>query len=373
MSAGTDIAVIENQRALVAFLNDPKYQQEMELALPEGYSLPKFIRAMQTALLENPDILQADRVSLYKAGLKAASDGLIPDGKEAAFVIYKGNVGYLPMIQGVRKMLAEYGWSIRTEVIWSNDNFKHDAAEAKVFHHWRVGEERGERIGAYALGVHKDGRRELVVYDYHQIEDVRVKSSQTDKFWKKWPNQMWEKTVAHRLAKKLPLDPKDKERILNALADIEGSAVDVVYGRDAALDPPSERRALPGADGRQASPPSSAPPQADPKPGPVEETQRSSEEGDGAAAATAEDDPLQEPTDEELDAMSEPETVEGHAVEEGDEPRFDEGKHEGKTIQEVYDSGPRGQNYVNWAVSHWNREPMRTALRKWHDEHGQSS
>ena len=60
---------------------------EFEAALPPQISVDKFIRTTLTAVQMNPDLLQADRKTLLGTCMKAAQDGLMLDGREAAPVI----------------------------------------------------------------------------------------------------------------------------------------------------------------------------------------------------------------------------------------------------------------------------------------------
>ena len=67
-------------------------------ALPPHIDVDKFISAGKLALHDNPKLIDLDRNSLYKTFLKAAQDGLLLDGVEAAAVPYQSQVNYLPMV-----------------------------------------------------------------------------------------------------------------------------------------------------------------------------------------------------------------------------------------------------------------------------------
>lgn len=66
-----------------------------------------------TAVQSNPALLSADRQTLFQACMKCAQDGLLPDGREAALVIFRTKkkidnrdvwvdaVQYMPMVAGV--------------------------------------------------------------------------------------------------------------------------------------------------------------------------------------------------------------------------------------------------------------------------------
>jgi len=90
-----------------------KMQPEFAAALPPQIPVEKFIRTTLTAVQMNPDLLQADRRSLLGACMKAAQDGLLLDGREAAPVIFNTKDGkkvqYMPMVGGIlKKMIANF-------------------------------------------------------------------------------------------------------------------------------------------------------------------------------------------------------------------------------------------------------------------------
>lgn len=61
-----------------------KQKGEIAKALPEDIPAERFIRTALTAVQVNPDLLDADRQSLFIACMKAAQDGLLPDGARAS-------------------------------------------------------------------------------------------------------------------------------------------------------------------------------------------------------------------------------------------------------------------------------------------------
>ncbi len=332
----TSQELVQRQRDLVAFADDAKLRAELaEILPPDSVSVAVFIRGLKNAALTNPDIVKADHASLYRAVLRAGMDGLVPDGREAAIVVMGGKAAYMPMVGGLRKTLAEFGWSLRTAVIYENDEFEDISDEGRVVHRRpRPGVDRGAPVGAYAMAVHKDGRTEAEVYSKQQIEEVRDKTARSKNIWNTWPDQMWEKTPAHRLAKKMPLDPKDRERMDSILSeDLNGSEmIEVLYGTQ---DRPKD---LP-------------PIQAD--------------EGPGESAAAPSDSPAP-PAD--FDGEEPVEVVEAEVVEETI-PVFKTGKHIGKTVQQVWDEGEAGQGYIRWARKNWKSSEIVAALETFAQDH----
>jgi len=83
---------------------------EFRNALPSHIKPEKFQRVVMTVVQQNPDLMGADRRSLLASCLKCAADGLIPDGREAALVIFKTKINeqwvsavqYMPMLAGIQ-------------------------------------------------------------------------------------------------------------------------------------------------------------------------------------------------------------------------------------------------------------------------------
>ena len=360
----TSQELVQRQRELVAFADDPRLRSELEPILPPEISVPTFLRGLKNAALKNPEILQADHASLYRAVLASAQDGLIPDGKHAAITTafnkktQTKEAVYMPMIQGIRLVFASYGWVLRTAVIHAEDHFEDHSDEGYVVHKRpRPGTDRGEVQGAYAMAVHKDGRREAVVYSEAEIQDVRRKSARSQHVWETWPDQMREKTPAHRLAKKMPWDPADRARIDHLIAAVdEENATELLYGDR------RDRRAggssLPvPADAREGARPQAAPsPQPDPEPEP----------SDAIWEPIPDEADLPPWTGEEPDVGDDPEP---EPEPQQDEPAFQSGRNEGKTVPDVFALGEEGVKYLAWAYRNWNAGPIRDALDRFAEQH----
>ncbi|NBC37331.1 rect protein [Novosphingobium sp. FSY-8] len=203
----------------VAVIKDSvaKLAPEFRAALPPHIPVEKFVRVAQTAILTSPDLQNADRGSLFAACTKLAQDGLLPDGREAALVIFNAKQGNgwtkkvqaMPMIAGVLKKIRQSGEvaSIDCHVVHQNDKFTYRPGidMQPVFEPDWFGN-RGEPIGAYAIAVLKSG--EIVppeIMNVEQIERVRNVSRAKDSGpWKDWWSEMARKTVMRRYAKRLP-------------------------------------------------------------------------------------------------------------------------------------------------------------------------
>ena len=87
---------------------------QLAATLPAHISVDRFQRVVLTAINTNPDLLSADRRSLFNAAVRAAQDGLMPDGREGALVIFKDknnkkNAVWMPMVFGIIKKSRQSG------------------------------------------------------------------------------------------------------------------------------------------------------------------------------------------------------------------------------------------------------------------------
>lgn len=185
---------------------------EIAQNLPSTIKPEKFRNVVITAANMTPDLLGADRRSLIGACVKCAADGLVPDGREAALVMFNGKVQYMPMLAGVLKRARNSGEiaSLTVQVVYRNDTFvwRPSDAENPITHDVGGLEvDRGDPIGAYAIARLKDGSVMAEVMNKAEIEKVRqVSRAKGNGPWVQWWDQMARKTVLRRLSKYLPMD-----------------------------------------------------------------------------------------------------------------------------------------------------------------------
>ncbi|WP_337846784.1 recombinase RecT [Sphingomonas sp.] len=237
---------------------------DFKMALPAHISPEKFQRTVRTAAQSNPDILKADRASLITACMKAAQDGLLPDGREAALVTFntrkKDEQGrwstvtlaqYMPMVFGLRKKILQSGEisSIETNVVYRREveegYFVFEAGTEAMLRHKPMLDLTDEDlhddniVAAYSVATMKDGTKSFEVMRRAEINKVR-QVSQTGALGKKdrqgndippkgpwvdWFAEMARKTVMRRHSKTLPMT--------GDLIDVEATD-DAIYARSTA-------------------------------------------------------------------------------------------------------------------------------------------
>ena len=122
------------QLAVMQRKNDIQQQEaELRKMLPPSIPSDKFVRTVQTAITLNPDLAEADKNSVLVACMKAASDGLVLDGREAALTIYntkqkdgtfKKMAQYIPMVAGIIKRVRNSGEVARLNAFVVHENDK---------------------------------------------------------------------------------------------------------------------------------------------------------------------------------------------------------------------------------------------------------
>ena len=211
-----------------------KMHGQFAKALPGHISADKFVRTAQTAIALTRNIEKVKNTqSLLSACSKAAQDGLILDGREAALVIdYNGDVQYRPMMRGLLKLAYNSGEikSIVVETVRDKDHFEYSpTSDEPITHKVEMRQDRGEVYAYYALAKLKDGgiiHEVMTNADVHRIRDRsdawkafkagKIKSTP----WHTDEIEMGRKTVFRRLSKYLP-SSSDRDAFRQAVERID--------------------------------------------------------------------------------------------------------------------------------------------------------
>lgn len=219
MSDNTQVAVV---RDISSVIRSDAMQRQIQASLPPSLSPDRFTAVTITAINHNPDLLKADRQTLYNAVVKCAQEGLLPDGQDAVLNIYNTNVApkgqppqwvkkiqYQRMVGGVLKQFTKAGIDAYAESVYENDEFlqANDENGQHVIHRpARLGKPRGERIGAFAVAKLPSGRVVVQVMTMEDLQRARAASKSGDSGpWKAWPERMEQKSVLHRLRKRVAI------------------------------------------------------------------------------------------------------------------------------------------------------------------------
>lgn len=181
-------------------------QGEFQMALPPHIPAEKFMRVAVTAVQTNPDIvLKCDRQSLYAAFMIAAQDGLLPDGREAAVVPFKGKAKYMPMVAGICKKARNSGEIsvLNAKSVYSKDEYESWTDEkGEHFKHVMARGDRGEYLLTYAYAITKDGGLFFEEIDATEMDKIEKVSQGNNTPWKgPFRDEMRRKSAIRRLAK----------------------------------------------------------------------------------------------------------------------------------------------------------------------------
>jgi len=199
-----------------------KMGPQFKALLPPAISLDRYTQTVLTALMMNPQLGQCDRRSFLQAALKCASDGLLPDRKEAAFVPFSENLAkngepamwinrvvYIQMYQGTLKLIRNSGQleTIASRIVFENDKFQYLLGDdERIVHEPLLKGLRGQPIGVYCIAKLKDGAIYREYMNRDEIEAVKNFSKAKHGPWHGvFETEMWKKTVLRRLAKRLPM------------------------------------------------------------------------------------------------------------------------------------------------------------------------
>lgn len=212
---------------------EARTEQFRQMLTGTGIEVDFFKQVLLTAVQETPDLLDCEQASIWSSAKRAAMDGLLPDGREGKIVVRKkygkGGDGrpvetgktanWQIMVQGIRKKVRGSGevLSFTVDVVHENDEYEYASGDHPHLFHKRpkLGQDRGPKIGAYAIAKLKNGETVYEVMDVHEIHAIRDKFSDSWKSHLKYKSdspwlppsdgEMWKKTVARRISKVLPM------------------------------------------------------------------------------------------------------------------------------------------------------------------------
>lgn len=183
-------------------------------------NVDKFVRVVLNAVLSNPDLIEADFRTLVTACMKAAQDGLMPDGREAVLNIYSSKqnkngreewvkaVQYLPMVGGLVKKLYESGevTYVDAAAVYANDKFTFRRGDdPRLEHEPTMDDDAGAIVAAYVVIKLRSGEIKREVMPRRDIEAVKAASKSSGKGpWATWYDQQAIKSVIKRAYKQLP-------------------------------------------------------------------------------------------------------------------------------------------------------------------------
>lgn len=206
-------------------------QPELAMALPAHVAPERFVRIVMTAIQQTPDLMKADRKSLFAACMKSAQDGLLPDGREAFLNCYfskKDNkfvASYQPMIAGILKKIRQSGElkQLSCDVVREGDIFEHYVDETgEHFKHCSSDEDNSDAKVKYVYAAlwTKDGGFYFKKMTPKAVEKARAVSRAANSGpWVQWWDEMALKTVLRNLSKRVPMSV-EVEAVIHRVDDL---------------------------------------------------------------------------------------------------------------------------------------------------------
>ena len=194
----------------------------LERILPAHVPVEKFIQIGDAAFASVPALNQCNPGDLTHAFLKAARDGLLPDGREAVIVPRydkdkkRSIPAYQPMAAGIMRCIRRSPsvQEIAVNIVYQNemDQGRFDMVvsdgESKLVHRPIVFGEKGEPVGVYAMVRTTNGGIHVETLDKNEIE--KIEKSANKKGFSPWKGdfylEMWKKSAIHRLNKRFKID-----------------------------------------------------------------------------------------------------------------------------------------------------------------------
>lgn len=212
------LAIIEQRRDVIAGL----------LAADKPADIERFMRSAAFAIARTPKLMQCTPNSLIECVCTGAELKLdfTPSLGLAYMVPYNVNIapkGSPPKWEsrsqfqvGYRGLIALALRSgrvraIEAHCVYERDEFQHEMGTTPSIVHRRpkLGVDRGDLIGAYAIATMPDGTKQADVMDAMELQAIRDRSKSGDSGpWKTDPGEMSKKTVVKRLCKYLQLTPE---------------------------------------------------------------------------------------------------------------------------------------------------------------------
>ena len=234
----TDIVEAKRPAPIVEFKRQLDKVAE-ELPSSPDFPIDKMKSVAVVAVSKAPDLMHADRASLFNAIRECASAGLLPDGNEATLQVYNTKQGdewikkvqFMPMVRGILKRIRNSNKvkTIWAEVVREGEDFTLSfvGGERIINHEHNPMNRTGKIVGAYAVSALTNGATEIEVMNRDDLDRVR-KSAKTQKVWEAWEAEKCKVAVLRRLSKRLPVASSDLNIIMGDEHDFTQRVREVV-------------------------------------------------------------------------------------------------------------------------------------------------
>lgn len=196
---------------------------DVKEALPKDLNVARFVNNAVAVLNENTqlqDFVKANGSAQVKAGLiKGAYLGLDFMNKEAYLVPYGKQLNFMKSYTGAVKLCKKYSIrplkDIYAKLVREGDDYSIEIVnnEPKVTFRPKPFN-NGKIQGAFAVACFEDGGIQYEEMSLAELEKVRNCSKmKSGVVWNQWTDQMYLKSVLHRLCKRIEIDFDNVEQM----------------------------------------------------------------------------------------------------------------------------------------------------------------
>lgn len=196
---------------------------EVKDALPKDLNVARFVNNAVALMNENTqlqDFAKTNGTAQIKAGLvKGAYLGLDFMNKEAYLVPYGKQLNFMKSYTGAVKLCKKYSIrplkDIYAKLVREGDDYQIEIVnnEPKVTFKPKPFN-NGKIQGAFAVACFEDGGIQYEEMSLEQLEKVRSCSKmKSGVVWSQWTDQMYLKSVLHRLCKRIEIDFDNVEQM----------------------------------------------------------------------------------------------------------------------------------------------------------------
>lgn len=207
--------------------------------LPVGFNRSRFVSNAVALLNDNKplqEFAQKYGTSQIKAGLlKAARLDVDAMAKECYLLPYGSQINLMLDYRGAKKVVIKHSTrkikEIYAKIVREGDEFYEEIVQGEPTINFKPKPfNRSEIIGAFAVCQYEDGG---IIYDTMNIDELnksRSKSKNANTMaWKDFPEQMYVKTVLHRLCKHIPVsfDSPEQQNVFSEDVAIETDPAEI--------------------------------------------------------------------------------------------------------------------------------------------------
>ncbi len=210
---------------------------QLKAALPEiGVTPERLARIAFTAISKDAKLMACSWQSLIRSVIQCAQYGLVPDGRQAHLIPYKGEctliIDYKGLVTLIRR--SPNVSNMFSFTIHENDQYEVTLGTNPDIKHTlpKDGAARGKAIAAYSVIRYKDGGFDFDIMSVSDVEAVRdrfAQKNQQNEFSKAWRysfEEMMKKTVIRRHSKTADISYNVAEAIENDIKAEGGEGID---------------------------------------------------------------------------------------------------------------------------------------------------